>query len=105
MKRIYLCFLFAMLFCVEGMAQTNNEAQAAEYYFRNKEYGKAAELYERFYEKSQNNFYYQQLLTSYLELEKYKDAQRLVEKRMKKESNNLNSLINKATAITTKVKY
>ena len=90
MKRIYLCFLFAMLFCVEGMAQTNNEAQAAEYYFRNKEYDKAAELYERFYEKSQNNFYYQQLLTSYLELEKYKDAQRLVEKRMKKESNNLN---------------
>ena len=90
MKRIYLCFLFAMLFCVEGMAQTNNEAQAAEYYFRNKEYDKAAELYERFYEKSQNNFYYQQLLTSYLELEKYKEAQRLVEKRMKKESNNLN---------------
>ena len=69
--------------------QSDGDIQSAEYFFRNKEYDKAAELYERLLDKSQNKFYYQQLLTSYIELNRYRDAQKLVEQQMKREPRNI----------------
>lgn len=72
-----------------AMGQTDGDIQSAEYFFRNKEYDKAAELYERLLDKSQNKFYYKQLLTSYIELERYRDAQKLVERQMKREPKNI----------------
>lgn len=85
-----LCMLMLLMFSAVSLAQSDKEIQAAEYFFRNKEYDKAAELYERFFEKSQNKFYYQQLLTSYIKLERYREANRLVERQMKKEPKNIN---------------
>ena len=85
-----LCLLMLLMFSAVSLAQSDKEIQTAEYFFRNKEYDKAAELYERFFERSQNKFYYQQLLTSYIKLERYRDAGRLVERQMKKEPKNIN---------------
>ena len=85
-----LCLLMLLTLSAVSLAQSDKEIQTAEYFFRNREYDKAAELYERFLEKSQNKFYYQQLLTSYIKLERYRDANRLVERQMKKEPKNIN---------------
>ena len=65
-----LCLLMLLTLSAVSLAQSDKEIQTAEYFFRNREYDKAAELYERFLEKSQNKFYYQQLLTSYIKLER-----------------------------------
>jgi len=64
-------------------AQQANE-QMASYYFQNKQYEQAVELYEELYNRSQNKFYYQMLGRAYVELERYKDAIHLVEKRIKR---------------------
>ena len=84
-----LCLLMLLMFSAVSLAQSDKEIQTAEYFFRNKEYDKAAELYERLLDKSQNKFYYQQLLTSYIELNRYRDAQKLVEQQMKREPRNI----------------
>ena len=68
---------------VPAVAQQSQEQMAA-YYFDNGEYEQAAQLYESLYNNYANKFYYQRLYNSYLKLEEYKDAIRLVEKRRKK---------------------
>ena len=84
MKRIY-CLMVTLLLVVCASAQNGTETQTADYYFQNKEYDKAAELYERFYEKTPSKFYYTQLLATYLELGNYKNAEKLVEKQKRRE--------------------
>ncbi len=72
--------------CLGGtslQAQQANE-QMASYYYQNRQYDQAAELYESLYNRTQNKFYYQMLCQSYIELERYKEAVQLVEKRIKK---------------------
>ena len=64
------------------MAQQNTE-QLAAYYYDNGDFAQAAQLYETLYTKTSNKYYYQRLLSTYLELEQYRDASRLVERRRK----------------------
>lgn len=63
-------------------AQQSQE-QLASHYYTNGEFAQAAEIYETLYQRAPNKFYYQMLYRSYLELLQYKDAERLVEKRIK----------------------
>ena len=46
-------------------------------------------MYEALYQRAPNKFYYQMLYRSYLELEQYKDAERLVERRIRQYPNEL----------------
>lgn len=63
-------------------AQQTNE-QLAAYYYDHGEYAQAAQLYETLYKQSSNKYYYQRLLSTYLQLEQYRDAMKLVERRRK----------------------
>ncbi len=63
-------------------AQQINE-QLAAYYYDHGEYAQAAQLYEGLYKQSSNKYYYQRLLSTYLQLEQYRDAVKLVERRRK----------------------
>ncbi len=63
-------------------AQQTNE-QLAAYYYDHGEYAQAAQLYETLYKQSSNKYYYQRLLSTYLQLEQYRDAVKLVERRRK----------------------
>lgn len=63
-------------------AQQTNE-QLAAYYYDHGEYAQAAQLYEGLYKQSSNKYYYQRLLSTYLQLEQYRDAVKLVERRRK----------------------
>ena len=60
------------------------KALFCKYYFQNKEYDKAVELYEPLYQRTQNLYYYQMLYQSYVALDDMKKARRLVEQRIKK---------------------
>lgn len=64
------------------LAQQTQE-QLASHYYTNGEYAQAAELYEGMYRRAPNKFYYQMLLRSWMELEQYKDAEHLAERRLK----------------------
>ena len=46
-------------------------------------------MYEALYQRAPNKFYYQMLYRSYLELEQYKDAERLAERRIRQYPNEL----------------
>ena len=64
-------------------AQQSDE-QLAAYYYDHGEYAQAAQLYEGLYKRGTNKYYYQRLLSTYLELGQYKDALQLVERRQKR---------------------
>ena len=69
-------------------AQQSGE-QMASYYYQKGEYDKAAELYESLYGKTRNVYYYRTLLECYINLQRFKDAERLVEQRIKQTANDL----------------
>ena len=79
---LIVCVVAAALYNVPARAQQGQE-QLAAYYFDHGEYSQAAQLYETLYGKTSNKFYYQRLLATYTELGEYKDAVRLVERRIK----------------------
>lgn len=73
---------------VTGYGQQAKE-QLAQYYFNNGEYRQTIEVAEPIYKKTANKYYYQMLYRSYVGLEEYKEAERLVDSRMKKNPNDL----------------
>lgn len=89
MKRIccLLCLVVGTVLLMpdtQSAAAQQNDEQMASYYYQNGEYDKAVELYEPLYARTQNVYYYQMLLNAYGQLEHTKDAERLVERRIKK---------------------
>ncbi len=90
-KPVFL--LLAMIVAMPlSLAQESNE-QLASHYFQNREFDKAIELYEPLYARTPNNFYYQMLYQCYLETQQYKDAEKLVEKRIKKQPRDIYLLV------------
>ena len=78
--------LWAILISVpilHASAQQSREQMAA-YYYDHGDFAQAAQIYEGLYRQGNNKYYYQRLLSTYLELSQYKDAARLVEQRQKK---------------------
>ena len=74
--------LFLLFWTATGRAQQTQE-QLASHYYSNGDFAQAAELYEQMYNRSPKKFYYQMLFRSYLELEQWKDAERLTERRLR----------------------
>ena len=77
-----------MAITTAALAQQTNE-QLAAYYYDHGEYAQAAQLYENLYKQTDNKYYYQRLLSTYIQLEQYRDATRLVERRRKNNSKDL----------------
>lgn len=88
MKR-HIVFLFLLAF-VQAVTAQQSQEQLAAYYYSQGDYEQAVELFEKQYQRFPNKYYYQMLYSSYVELEQYKDAQRLVERRLKKFPKELN---------------
>ena len=83
--------LFLLFWTATGRAQQTQE-QLASHYYSNGDFAQAAELYEQMYNRSPNKFYYQMLFRSYLELEQWKDAERLTERRLRQFPKNWTSM-------------
>ena len=69
-------------------AQTS-DSDLAKFYLDKGDYEKAILYYEKLYDQNQTAAIYEGLFTSYLEVERYKDAEKLVKKHMKKYRSNL----------------
>ncbi len=82
-KRIYI-FLLLLLFTTGLFAQTNADEQMAAQYYSAGEYEKAIEIYQRLFESSQNKLYYSFLLKSYENVGDFKQAEKLVQRQIKK---------------------
>ncbi|MEZ5198118.1 MAG: tetratricopeptide repeat protein [Bacteroidales bacterium] len=70
-----------------------SDEQLAAHYFQNKEYDKAVVLYEKLYENSQRSLYYTYLLYCLVELDNFKDAEKVVKNQVKKSPDNLKYLV------------
>ena len=93
-------FIALIVCCLCGggliFAQQGDE-QLAAYYYDHGEFAQAAQLYEGLYKRGTNKYHYQRLLSTYLELEQYKEAQRLVERRQKSHPQELSLLVDEGT--------
>ena len=82
MRKRILLIAWCLALTTAAFTQQTNE-QLAAYYFDHGDYAQAAQLYESLYKQTTNRYYYQRLLSTYLELGEYRDALRLVERRQK----------------------
>ena len=69
---------------MSSFAQTQDEELAAQY-FEDREYAKAAELYEKLFKKSKSETHYTYYLNCLIALEDYTQAEETVKKLLKKE--------------------
>jgi len=67
-----------------SVAQETKDEQLAAQYYQNGEFDKAADLYEKLFNKTGNPFFYNFYLNSLLELKEYKTAEKTVKKIIKK---------------------
>jgi tetratricopeptide (TPR) repeat protein len=79
-----VAFLLAPLLL---LAQTDTDEQLAAQYFKNGEYEKAEVYYQRLYKKYNDEFFFQYYVDCLLKLENFSEAEKTVEKRIKKEGN------------------
>ena len=75
-------------------AAQQGDALLASQYLQNKEYDKAIALYEDLYDKTSNLFYYQMLYDCYVATERYREAQKLTERRLRKAPGELGLYVN-----------
>jgi len=69
---------------VKKAQQINTEERLASQYYRNKEYDKAAELYEKLYNQRPTQYYYTYYYFCLLQLREYQKAGKLVKKQIRK---------------------
>ena len=69
------------------------DEQLAAEYFRNKEYGKAAEFYGKLFEKSRSTVYYSYYLYCLVELEDFREAEKTVKKQIRNRPGDLKYLV------------
>ncbi len=96
MRKAIILTVMCLLVPVALVAQQSDE-QLAAYYYDHGEYAQAAQLYEGLYKRGSSKFHYQRLLATYLAMEQYKDAHRLVERRQKSNPRDLYLLVDEGT--------
>lgn len=83
---IKIGFVLGLVFMLtlNCFAQKNADEQLAAQYYNNKEYDKAVIYYEKLFDKTKLPNYYARLLSCFIELEEYKNAEKLVKREIKK---------------------
>lgn len=85
MKKLFLSILFSSLFVIKPISAQNPrvEMELAEQFFSNAEYDKAIEIYEEIYKNRYSDHVYERLLESYVHIEDFKEAEKLVKSNIK----------------------
>ena len=83
MKRLFIIIM--LLFSCGGaaIAQQSQEEQLALQYYRDKEYDKAVELFEKIHNKKSDSYIYYYYYHALLELERYDDAEKMLKKQVR----------------------
>lgn len=92
--RFFLCLLFLSVY---NLYSQNDDEKLAAQYMSDKDYLKAADIYEDLSKKKPESvYYYENLFQCYIQLTDYKSAEKLVDKRIKKFENQYNFRVDKA---------
>lgn len=82
---MYRLILLIFLFSAIAVRAQNNEEKLAAQYFSEKEYAKAADIYDDLAKKQPESiYYYENLMQCYILMKDFKSAEKLVDKRIKK---------------------
>ncbi|NNC95887.1 MAG: tetratricopeptide repeat protein [Chitinophagales bacterium] len=93
MKRNSILIILLLLFGVV-IGQTDQDHALAQQYYSNGEYEKAAELYEKLWDKNPGNtFYYSSLFRTLLSLKDYDALEKVIKKQSKRDKNNPKYLV------------
>tara|TARA_B100001109_G_scaffold255853_1_gene261653 strand:- start:5214 stop:7076 length:1863 start_codon:yes stop_codon:yes gene_type:complete len=83
----YIAFLFLSLFVFQTLQAQNNNTQTtfalARQAKENGEWDKAIAYYEELYSKNESDIYYRDLLELYAQVENFKEAEKMVKKRIR----------------------
>lgn len=82
MKRFLLAILFVFSFIALFAQQSDDEKLAIQYY-KDKEFDKAIELFEKIQNKNPNTYTYYYYYASLMELERYSDLEKLTKRQIK----------------------
>lgn len=93
-----MCFLLAPAVV---QAQPSNDEQLAVQYFQKGEFELAVMYYEKLYNKSRSAVYYEYYYKCLVELERYKEAEKLVKRQMKRFPNDLTYYVDLGTLYDT----
>lgn len=89
-KQIIL--FFVILFCSTQIVfsqKSSTDSQLAYQYYQDKEYEKAATLYEKLYEKSRSRIYFRYYLKCLTELKDFRTAERVVKRQIRRNKDNM----------------
>ena len=80
-----LLFILLLLLSCSGavLAQQSQDEQLAMQYYKDKEYDKAVELFEKIHAKKPDSYIYYYYYHALLELERYDDAEKMLKKQVK----------------------
>lgn len=81
----YISVLFFVVAPLLLLAQTDTDEQLAAQYFKNGEYEKAEIFYKKLYKRHDDEFFFQYYVDCLLKLKEFSQAQKTVEKRIRKE--------------------
>ena len=87
MKRI--CLFFFLLNSFVALAQPDTDELLARQFFDNREFDKSAILFEKLYNKTNAQIYFDGYLESLLALNNFTEAEKFIKKQIKKSPNNL----------------
>ena len=94
MKRtITHIFTWLLLAIPLGTIAQTSDSQLAQYYFQNGEFDKAVMYYEKLYDESPSDVNYGYLLSSYIELEDFKSAEKLIKQQLKRTNDDSRYLV------------
>lgn len=84
----YIIFIIALLLAISSFAQQSKDDKLASMFLKNKEYEKAASIYERLYKEKPSSYYYTYYLFCLIQIRDFKTAEKFVEKEIKRNPNN-----------------
>ena len=83
MKKLFVILLLLVTCGGSLLAQQSQEEQLAMQYYKDKEYDKAVELFEKIHAKKPDSYIYYYYFYSLVELERYDDAEKMLKKQIK----------------------
>jgi tetratricopeptide (TPR) repeat protein len=91
--KIVLIIGLAAFFSTDLVAQKKTDVNLASQYYSKKEYDKAVIYYQKLFDKTHAPSYYEKLIKCFIELEEYKNAEKLIKRQIKRFSYQLNFLV------------
>jgi len=90
MNRLWTIIILFELFVSSIYAQLTEKQELAFEYFRNKEYEKAADLFNELYQNQGNKYYLTYYISSLLQIKQFNEAEKMLKKEIKKKPDDYN---------------